>query len=227
MIILKELIDPFLYHSWNPTAIQTKYIFDVFLHNLVSFITKALFSTLSKYWHDINAFFSPVGWKMICIFNRDGGWGGEMLIPEKHDLFLSAHRSILRKWHLMLSFQFSCNSPSNSWYSRGSIFNSLKELFLTGCRCYFPLREASFIKFKPPYSIISLAQDYLECPCSSWMDVLLCISFLACPKLHLLVFFRRIILIWPSPAILHYLRYHCFFIPHDFCTMFSFRHVST
>lgn len=44
----------------------------------------------------------------------------------------------------------------------------------------FPLRQQLFCwSIKPPYSTISLTQDYLECPCSYWMDGPFCISFLA------------------------------------------------
>lgn len=51
MIILKELIDPFLYQLWQPTMILTKGIFDLFLQIVVSFMEKkVLFTTISKYW---------------------------------------------------------------------------------------------------------------------------------------------------------------------------------
>nr|KYP76979.1 Arginine/serine-rich-splicing factor RSP41 [Cajanus cajan] len=47
-----------------------------------------------------------------------------------------------------------------------------------------------------------------------------------CPSFSL-YFSRRNNLIRPSPAILHFLSIHCFFIPHDFCSVFNFQHVST
>ena len=82
------------------------------------------------------------------------------------------------------------------------MYHSLNH-YLNGVHGIF--REAGnlLLKCKPPYSIISLAQDYLECPCS-WMDLLVCISFVACATVQFI--FREVNMISPSPAILLSLR---------------------
>ena len=60
--------------------------------------------------------------------------------------------------------------------------------FLGMCMYYFQWRNQHFFLWREPiYSKISLTQDYLECLCSSWLDMLLCISF--CGIFSSIIFF--------------------------------------
>lgn len=54
----------------------------------------------------------------------------------------------------------------------------------------FYLRKASFLVVKPPCSTVSLAQDYLEFPWSSWMDGSLRLFSGLCPR-YMLLFVRK------------------------------------
>jgi len=64
---------------------------------------------------------------------------------------------------------------------------------------------------EPVYSKISLTQDYLECLCSSWLDMLLCIYFCGIfqASSSSCLFSTRTNLIHHGTVILHSLRHHC------------------
>lgn len=101
------------------------------------------------------------------------------------------------------------------------------EYYLDGCTRYFPFQRNRLLFY---CSANPCTQEFLWRRITWNVYALLgwvCLStFLLqhVPKHHLLYFSRRINLICLSPAILLSLRHHCFFIHHDFCSMFNFRH---